>query len=993
LYRKFCPLSEEKPNPAALNQIRKFCGSLIREAADGKQLEPAHFTVQEFFNSITQDSHPHIAQFCLSKNEPYLELTKVSLTYLNFKDFHKPIPPFNNLLDPFEDHAFYGHVADFWVRYAENYWADENVLRLGKQLFKPPMSTNFKLWGNRFILGADNGDELMERIISFGDSLLHWAAYLSIHQLIEWLVSNGQDADAAGALGTPLSAAMRSNTKASGCSIEAPPYSTYRISLLCNQLSEEGVQTCVKTLISKGARTEHIFECEIGGKNYDLSSREVLLYAVDIQVLEMEYFPVEFFDEHVVARMKIVIKDIEDEIDDYPLREEMVRMLRRMKRAYIVPEFRLAFDGYVEELQDDIEVDYDAMVDIWAAAQNGQADVLKSLLEERVGIKINDQDDLSDDSSVNEDDEESYDAGKNALHFAASAGSYECIHVLMDAGASVHITTNSGNTAFHFAAGSLKIGARQCVDMLLDAGISLNAKNHEDWTALHFAALSGHPKNVEFLLEKGFDPHLADSSGRTTYHLAVSNYSDGVLKLLLEHRNGGISGMHVKDADGFKPAQLAVFEDNRDFVRKLLKHIDMKELAFEEEPFLLFVAREGSAGMMKVVLCSNPDIFVRGNDQSTILHAIAENHCNFQEIISNVIQLGVPRSDVRNDGSMPLHLLLSGLQPIRRELLEMMIEGNPNAVDGKQNNYLMCLSRSDRPASQNEDIALDLIKLGVNALQRNNKGESFYYQCTKTDPASALKTTPHINDLKGMDKVHWRLSGWLTIHFAIIKGDLSLVNSLLEKGSYFEKETKDTEFNVAGRKFFRDRLNCMHVAALYGQKQILECILGVSNLPIDCRDGDGVTALHLAALHGSDDCVKLLLSKGADEKIQDSQGESVLHYAIKSKALSVIQMLIEARTPLVPDQKGDTPVGLAMGEKNHHIAELLRKYQTLKNDDRDNSLSNADEILEVDSLDLPFRFGSRSDHYDFEFNCLLGTDARTTSHSSERRASRRLRSS
>jgi len=79
--------SEKEPAPAAIKQIRKFCSSLIREAADGNHLEAAHFTVEEFFNNITKDSHPHIAHFCLSKEGAYLEISKVCLTYLNFKDF------------------------------------------------------------------------------------------------------------------------------------------------------------------------------------------------------------------------------------------------------------------------------------------------------------------------------------------------------------------------------------------------------------------------------------------------------------------------------------------------------------------------------------------------------------------------------------------------------------------------------------------------------------------------------------------------------------------------------------------------------------------------------------------------------------------------------------------------------------------------------------------------------------------------------------------
>jgi ankyrin repeat protein len=732
--------NEKKPNPASLNQIRKFCSSLIREAADGKRLEAAHFTVTEFFESITRESHPHIAHFCLSKEGAWLEFSKVCLTYLNFKVFLKPIPHFEDLEYALENHQFYEHAALWWISYAQEHWTDENVLRLAKQLFKCPMSTNFKLWRNCVIYRTDEGPELMERINTFGDSPLHWAAYFGIHQLLEWHLSSGQDVDDAGALGTPLLAAVSGSDLdlIQGSShISVPPYSYIDILLLRDRLCEENVQNCVRTLVQRGTQTEHIYECEIGDETHILSLPEVLLYSKDIQVLKMESFAVEVFDERVAARMKSFINLAEkDNWDDIPLREGMVQMLRRMDKTCIAPEFRLAFDDYVKELEVDVETDYETMDDIWAAAKNDQADVLESLLRDEPYIKINERDDAGADSDF--DEEEYYFDGKNALHYAASAGSFECIQVLMDAGANVHTTAKSGSTALQLAVESSSIGAKQCVEMLVDAGLSLYARNDKEWTLLHFAAHSGHPKTVEYLLQKGFDPHLAEDSGSTAYHLAASNGSGDVLKLLLEHEKGGISGIHVSNADGFKPAKLAVVEDNSGFIWELLKHVDIEELAIEEEPFLLFVAGEGSAMMIEVILNSNPDIFVRGSNQSTILHALAENESNVSKFINDVIKIGVTRSDARNDGSMPLHLLLSGQQPVKKELLDMLIEGNPNDVDGKGNNYLMCLSHSQRPASEKKDIALHLIKLGVNAFQKNINGEFFYYQFAKTNPDSGL---------------------------------------------------------------------------------------------------------------------------------------------------------------------------------------------------------------------------------------------------------------
>jgi ankyrin repeat protein len=381
--------------------------------------------------------------------------------------------------------------------------------------------------------------------------------------------------------------------------------------------------------------------------------------------------------------------------------------------------------------------------------------------------------------------------------------------------------------------------------------------------------------------------------------------------------------------------------------------------------------------MMKVILSFSPDVFVRGRNQSTILHAMAENKADFQQTISDVIKKGVPRSGARTDGSKPLHLLLSGPQPVKEVLLGLMIESNPNDVDSNGNNYLMCLSNSHRSTLQKKDIAVGLIKLGVNAFQKNKKGKLFYYQFTKTNPDWTLEVAPHINDLKKMDEVHWSLSGWLTIHFAIVKGDLNLVKGLLEKGSSLSKQTRDKEFKMADRQCFRGGLNCMHLAALYGWKHILEYILGASNLPIDCQDGCGGTALHLAAFNGSDDCVKLLLSKGADAKIQDNGGNNALHHAVGSKVLGVIEMLIEARTPVVANQKGESPIDLAIKSSHGDITELLQKYQASRGDDGDHDLSSVDEIQEDFSLNLPFRFGSGKNQHTFEFNSPLTLDLST----------------
>nr|XP_053654673.1 putative ankyrin repeat protein RF_0381 [Cherax quadricarinatus] len=55
---------------------------------------------------------------------------------------------------------------------------------------------------------------------------------------------------------------------------------------------------------------------------------------------------------------------------------------------------------------------------------------------------------------------------------------------------------------------------------------------------------------------------------------------------------------------------------------------------------------------------------------------------------------------------------------------------------------------------------------------------------------------------------------------------------------------------------------------------------------------NSVTALHIAAAEGYDDCVKMLLDAGADVNCQDDDGRTPLHYAAENNNADIVQMLL-----------------------------------------------------------------------------------------------------
>jgi Protein kinase domain/Ankyrin repeats (3 copies)/WD domain, G-beta repeat len=116
---------------------------------------------------------------------------------------------------------------------------------------------------------------------------------------------------------------------------------------------------------------------------------------------------------------------------------------------------------------------------------------------------------------------------------------------------------------------------------------------------------------------------------------------------------------------------------------------------------------------------------------------------------------------------------------------------------------------------------------------------------------------------------------------AVLKGDLNMIEFLLECGAEIELRNHNDE-------------TLLHCAALAGQVGVLKFLLGSgANVHAVVReDNSGLTPLHYAAVGGDPEVVKILLQVGADPYATSNKGVTVLNIAALNIQTEVVKLLL-----------------------------------------------------------------------------------------------------
>ncbi|XP_075040646.1 ankycorbin isoform X2 [Mixophyes fleayi] len=118
----------------------------------------------------------------------------------------------------------------------------------------------------------------------------------------------------------------------------------------------------------------------------------------------------------------------------------------------------------------------------------------------------------------------------------------------------------------------------------------------------------------------------------------------------------------------------------------------------------------------------------------------------------------------------------------------------------------------------------------------------------------------------------------------------------------------------------------------HGDTDKVSALLGKKGVVATKLDSEGKTALHLAALKGNADCLRVMLTHGVDVLAQDLSGHSVLHLAVKYNHTDCVKRLLQSKCPTeCTDFAGKTCVHYAAANNYLPVLQLLCENKCLLN--------------------------------------------------------------
>ncbi|XP_014209663.1 uncharacterized protein LOC106640224 [Copidosoma floridanum] len=460
---------------------------------------------------------------------------------------------------------------------------------------------------------------------------------------------------------------------------------------------------------------------------------------------------------------------------------------------------------------------------------------------------------------------------------------------------------------------ALEHGDLEAVKSCIARGAEINGKNVDSWTALHFAAKSPNIEVMRFVLESNTDVNVKNRSGQSPLHIASMSGNKHIVQLLIKEKR---LYANEKDNDGRTPLHYAAKNGHKDVLEMLLKY-KVQQSVIDKNGFsaLHYGIRNGHKEA--VMMLMNKEMNVDENKAYSgysLLHLAADK--GQVDLVNYFLKLKANICAISERGTTPLHLAsLRGFLEIVKILITKGSNVNAKCKDGATPLHLAVEFGF-------KDIAELLIKNGADP-------NASYNNCLYTPLHYAAKEgRADLVDMllkKGAKPMAMSSSNLTPLHLAVRSGHLQTVDVFFRHGINVASNPLlhvAIEFGFKDLSYYLIEHNAdvhaqimnvgpLYVAAAVGQIEIVELLLA-KGVEIDVKDTEGFTPLLAAVDKGHKDIVELLLKNGADLHARTNTSATTLHIAATNGDAEMVDLLIKKKANVnATDSKKMKPLHLA----------------------------------------------------------------------------------
>jgi ankyrin repeat protein len=360
--------------------------------------------------------------------------------------------------------------------------------------------------------------------------------------------------------------------------------------------------------------------------------------------------------------------------------------------AGVTPLFAAAQYGHADtirtlcEAKADLAIpDNDGRTPVWIAARNGHLDCVTVLIEENADVNSADSEKASaswvaaqrghekvlrflKDKGANIDAADP--DGSTPMLVAAHAGHGHCVKCLIEMGANVTQATLGRVTPLMVAA---QMGHADCVQIIVQVlPVDVEQRDDTGWTPPHFASYGGHTECIWLLHDAGFDIKARADDGATPAFTAAKEGRIECVKALLQAQ----ADITVPTSEGQSPVWIAAQQGHTECAQVLLDAgADVRAADNEGKSPAWAAAERGHEEMLRLLQERGADLDAADADGSTpVLAAARAGH---EACVRYFIALG---ADLARSNSSRATPLMAAAQGGHAACLQQLIQAR-GAVD------------------------------------------------------------------------------------------------------------------------------------------------------------------------------------------------------------------------------------------------------------------------------------------------------------------------